>query len=196
MINFKRPIDMTDDELREYAIGGDPQSLKAREQQRDLIISERAEAVERAKKTINPKDMIGVTKTPLHLVSPIGTVYASIAAYLGATKYGAWNWRGSETSASVYYSALQRHLMNWWSGEENDPTDGTPHMANALTCINIIIEGMYMGNMRDDRPPSVSLRPAMKMVEDLMPILAAKYKHMEPKHWTIADEVSNAKETP
>lgn len=147
-------------------------------------------------KSINPKDLIGVTKTPLHLVSPIGTVYASVAQYLGATKYGAWNWRGNETSASVYYSALQRHMLNWWAGEENDPVDGTPHLANALACINIIIEGMYMGNMHDDRPPRVSLRPAMKMVEDLMPIIAEKYGHMHPKHWTIADEVANAKETP
>jgi hypothetical protein len=141
-------------------------------------------------KNINPKDMIGVTKTPLHLVSPIAIVFASIAKFLGNVKYGAWNYRGSETSASVYYGALMRHLFHWWSGEENDPQDGTPHLANAMACLEILIEGMYIGNMHDDRPPRVSLRSAMKMVEDLMPVLVEKYRTRDPKHWTIADPVA------
>lgn len=139
-------------------------------------------------KDINPKDLVGVTKTPVHLVSPISIVYESIAQYLGATKYGMWNWRGKKTSVSVYYAALLRHLFLWWSGEEMD-SDGTPHLANARCCLSIIMEGRYIGNMKDDRPPGVPLNRAMKEVEAMMPSIVAKYGHMNPKHWTIKDPV-------
>lgn len=139
-------------------------------------------------KPTNPKDAIATNKVPLHLVSPIVKAYASIAHYLGNVKYGAWNWRGAGARASVYRSALDRHLDRWWSGEELDPVDGTPHLANALACINIIVETQYMGKLIDDRPPSVSLDAAYKMVEDLMPLIRARYAHLEPKHWTIEDK--------
>lgn len=140
-------------------------------------------------KPTNPKDAIATNKVPLHLVSPIVKAYASIAHYLGNVKYGAWNWRGAGARASVYRSALDRHLDRWWSGEELDPIDGTPHLANALACINIIVETQYMGRLIDDRPPSVSLDAAYKMVEDLMPLIRARYQHLEPRHWTIEDKV-------
>ncbi len=141
-------------------------------------------------KAVNPKDGIGITKTPLHLVSPIATVYSSVAKFLGNVKYGAWNYRGSQIRASVYYAALLRHMLLWWSGEEDDPIDGTPHLANAMACLEIIIEGRYIGNLIDDRPPRVDVRPAMNMVENLMPIIKAKYADKNPKHWTIADPTS------
>lgn len=141
-------------------------------------------------KPTNPKDAIGIAKTPLHLVSGIANIYASIAHFLGNVKYGAWNWRGAGICNSVYYAALLRHMVRWWNGEENDPSDGTPHLANALCCLNIIIEGKVIGNAIDDRPPAVDLNATMKMVEDLMPKIREKYKHMSPKHWTIEDEIT------
>jgi dATP/dGTP diphosphohydrolase len=139
-------------------------------------------------KDINPKDLIGITKLPLHLVSPIMKAYLSISMYLGATKYGTWNWRGNRTTASVYFAALQRHLDKWWQGEEDD-ADGTPHLANALACLTIIMEGRYIGNMADDRPPSVSLDPLYKKLEAMMPHIKEKFGDYQPKHFTIADKV-------
>lgn len=149
-------------------------------------------------KPTNPKDAIATNKAPLHNVSALGVIYASIAQYLGNVKYGAWNWRGAGIRASVYFAALLRHMWRWWNGEENDPVDGTPHLANALCCLNILIEGQYIGNMTDDRPPKVDLSKAMKMVEDLMPIIRAKYADKNPKHLTIADSLhgKNTKRKP
>lgn len=141
-------------------------------------------------KSVNPKDGIGITKTPLHLVSPVAQVYVSIAKFLGNVKYGAWNYRGTQIRASVYYAAMMRHMVLWWSGEENDPIDDTPHLANAMACLEIIIEGHYIGNLVDDRPPSVDLRPAMKMVEDLMVKIRTQYADKNPHHWTIHDPVA------
>lgn len=143
---------------------------------------------ERRIKDINPKDLIGVTKVPVHLVSPIAIVQESIANFLGATKYGAWNWRGKRTAASVYYAAALRHMLLWWCGEDMD-SDGTPHLTNARCCLAIIMEGTAIGNMKDDRPPKVNLKQVMREVEALMPVIAKKYGHMNPKHWTIADVV-------
>lgn len=140
--------------------------------------------------TVNPKDAIGSTKVPLHLVSPISKAYQAIAHFLGNVKYGAWNWRGAGARASIYRSALERHMDRWWSGEELDPVDGTPHLANALACINILIETQYVGNMIDDRPPKVDVTRAYAMVEDLMPKIRERYADKDPKHWTIADEVA------
>lgn len=146
-----------------------------------------AARLKKGTKNINPKDMIGITKVPLHFVSPVAQVLGASAAYLGNVKYGAWNYRGSPIRASVYYSALQRHMVSWWSGEEFD-ADGTHHFANALACIAILAEGHYLGNLVDDRPPAVNIRPLMKEVERQMQAINKMYGHMKPKHWTIADK--------
>lgn len=142
-------------------------------------------------KNINPKDLIGVTKVPVHLVSPIAIVQESLANFLGATKYGSWNWRAKDTRASVYFAAAMRHLFQWWCGEDMDG-DGTPHLANARCCLAILMEGLFVGNMKDDRPPAVNLTKLMKEMEALMPIVTAKYGHMNPKHYTIDDHIRTA----
>ena len=138
-------------------------------------------------KPTNPKDGIGITKTPLHLVSGVITAYASIAHYLGNVKYGAWNYLSGGARASVYFAAALRHLYRWWSGEEFDPEDGTPHLANALACINILIETKYRGKMTDDRPPATDLQPIYNEIEKMMANIKERYKDKDPRHYTIAD---------
>lgn len=138
-------------------------------------------------KPTNPKDAIATFKVPLHNVSPIAQIMGSIAQYLGNVKYGAWNFRGAGIRYSIYYSALMRHMVRWWCGEENDPADGTPHLANALCCLYIICEGRYIGNAVDDRPPAVDLGPLIAQMEALMPTIARKYADKNPHHWTIED---------
>jgi hypothetical protein len=138
-------------------------------------------------KPTNPKDAIGVAKLPLHFVSGVVKAYHAIALYLGNVKYGAWNYRASGARASVYVSALQRHMDKWWEGEEYDQADGTPHLANALACISILIETKYGGNLVDDRPPSRDLNPLYKEMEGIMERIKAQYPDRTPRHYTIAD---------
>jgi hypothetical protein len=143
---------------------------------------------EDAPKDTNPKDSIGIKKLPLHLVSGVVKAYQAVAHYLGNVKYGAWNYRGAPVTASVYASALMRHFDRWWEGEEFDPTDGTPHLANALCCINILIEAKYGGTLVDDRPPSRDLGPLYTEFEAMMAKIREKYAdHPTPKHYTIKD---------
>ena len=138
-------------------------------------------------KATNPKDGIGVTKLPLHLVSPIVKAYQAVAHYLGAVKYGSWNYRAAGARASVYRAALDRHMDAWWEGEEFDPVDGTPHLANALACIGILIDSKHSGNLVDDRPPgrAQELRDLREQLELTMERIRQQYANRpEPKHYT------------
>lgn len=138
-------------------------------------------------KPTNPKDAIGVLKVPLHLISGVVKAYQAIAHYLGNVKYGAWNYRAGGARASVYVSALHRHIDRWFEGEEYDQADGTPHLANAQACLNILIEAKYGGNLVDDRPPSRDLSPIYKEMEGIMARIQAQYPDRDPRHYTIAD---------
>lgn len=140
-------------------------------------------------KPSNPKDSIATNKLPSHLVSPIVKAYQAISHFLGNVKYGAWNYRGAGARASIYRAALDRHMDAWWEGEENDPTDGTPHLANALACLGILIDAKHSGKLVDDRPPSLSseLSRVRAEFEALMPKIREQYADKNPKHWTIED---------
>lgn len=151
-----------------------------------------SDAIQEAMKPTNPKDGVASNKMPLHLVSGVVKAYQAIAHFLGNVKYGAWNYLAGGARASVYKAALDRHMDRWWSGEECDPIDGTPHLANALACINILIECSHRGNLLDDRPPSTDLAPLYARLEALMPTIRERYKHLQPKHWTIGDMLSTA----
>lgn len=142
-------------------------------------------------KPSNPKDAFATDKLPMHLVSPIIKAYQALSHYLGNIKYGAWNWRAAGARASIYRAALDRHIDAWWEGEENDPTDGTPHLANAQACLNILIEAKELGVLIDDRPPSgiAALTRIRGQFEALMPKIRAKYADKAPHHYTIADQL-------
>lgn len=156
----------------------------------DIPESEKAldrQHIEAVMKNTNPKDGIGAMKVPLHLVSGIAKAYQAIAHFLGNVKYGAWNFRVCGARASVYKAALERHVDRWWEGEEYDPVDGTPHLANALACLNILIEAKHSNNLVDDRPPSRDISAVYAEFEALMPKIVERYKDKAPRHYTIAD---------
>lgn len=145
-------------------------------------------------KPTNPKDAIATDKLPMHLVSPFVKAYQAISHYLGNVKYGAWNYRATGARASIYRAALDRHIDAWWEGEEFDPIDGTPHLANALACIGILIDTKHMGVLIDDRPPSdpAELTRLRAQFEALMPKIRTRYADKAPKHYTIADSPAAA----
>ena len=155
------------------------------------IFDPRADLIRRSadEKPTNPKDAIATFKLPLHLVSPIVKAYQAIAHYLGNVKYGAWNCRAAGVRASVYKSAFERHVDAWWEGEKYDPVDGTPHLANAQACLNILIDAEETGVLTDDRPPSrkEALARVRAEMEALMPQIAKRYEGKNPRHFTIAD---------
>lgn len=101
---------------------------------------------------INPKDLIGLTKPPLHLLPPAGLILTSLAMGDGSLKYGSYNWRSNHVLASIYVAAAMRHIMSWFDGEENAEDSERHHLAHATACLLILMDAQSTGNLKDDRP--------------------------------------------
>ena len=74
---------------------------------------------------------------------------AKVMTY-GAKKYSANNWaHGADWSR--YYSAMMRHVVAFWSGEDNDDESGLPHLHHASCCLSFLIAYEARGIGNDDR---------------------------------------------
>lgn len=100
----------------------------------------------------NPKTVHGVQKTPMHLIPPPALEAEANVFGLGAKKYGPYNWREHQVSASVYQAAALRHLMAWWERQDTDPESGQSHLAHARACLGIVLDAERHGKLNDDRP--------------------------------------------
>lgn len=100
----------------------------------------------------NPKDLIGVTKAPIHLAPVAGIIHEAMAMRDGARKYGAYNWRAHEVIASIYVDACIRHIYSWLDGEECASDSGVHHLGHAKACLGIILDAMENDKLKDDRP--------------------------------------------
>lgn len=102
----------------------------------------------------NPKTALGALKPPMLSVVP-ATVLIQMGQVmaLGKKKYGAYNWRKQNVSASTYVDAALRHLVSWWDGEDIDPESGQSHLAHAAASLAVIIDALATGHANDDRPP-------------------------------------------
>lgn len=57
----------------------------------------------------------------------------------GKKKYAADNWQRVGDSKERYYNALQRHITQWWEGEQADQETGENHLAHAACCIMFLL---------------------------------------------------------
>ena len=112
-------------------------------------------------KPSNPKDLIGSNKLPLGLVPSTTMAYLTVGHAEGHIKYGLVNWREAGVRYSIYKDALLRHLAKFEDGEEEDPDTTVPHLANAITCLSIIIDAKECGQLIDDRPKSLGVVPSL-----------------------------------
>lgn len=109
-------------------------------------------ALEMVKPT-NPKDAIGIAKTPMSCLPATVMAEVSLGMMEGALKYGRHNYRVIGVRASVYYDAAMRHLMAWWEGEDLDPDSGLNHVVKAIASLVVVRDAMIQGKFTDDRPP-------------------------------------------
>lgn len=101
---------------------------------------------------MNPKTRMGALKVPLHLVPPSVMHALALTFEDGANKYGAFNWRSEQVSASVYYGALMRHMFAWFDGEDFAEDSGRLHLHHAMACLAILIDADSIMMLNDDRP--------------------------------------------
>ena len=74
------------------------------------------------------------------LVPPLALKETVKVLTLGAVKYDKNNWRRVPEAQSRYFDALQRHLWDWFGGEQLDPETGINHLAHAMCNILFLLE--------------------------------------------------------
>lgn len=156
-----------------------------------------------ATKPSNPKDAIGATKLPIHLVPSAVTRYASLAYFEGASKYGKYNWRVAGARMSIYLDAIHRHLLKlqdgeWADGDMVDPAEPVdleappthvPHLASIIACCGIILDAYEVNKLNDDRPPINPVAGAnMDVMKKHLAHLKTIFAAYSPHQHVITDE--------
>lgn len=100
----------------------------------------------------NPKDIVGSSKISITKLPAAGIIHGARAMMDGAKKYGPYNWREKDISASIYVDAAIRHLLDWFEGEENAPDSKAHHLGHALACCAILLDAQENNCLLDDRP--------------------------------------------
>jgi len=119
---------------------------------------ENVSVVKNSSKDTNPKDAVGVRKSPISTVSSAVMSELGLAMLEGARKYGRHNYRISGVRASVYWDALFRHLSAWWDfGQNDDPDSGLSHIIKAMACLCVLRDAQHLDNWVDDRPPPLPI---------------------------------------
>ncbi len=103
----------------------------------------------------NPKDVVGIRKTPFSTLSGPVLAEMGVAMLEGALKYGRHNYRVVGVRYSIYFDACMRHLWAAFEGEDIDPESGKPHLVKAMTCLLVLRDAQLRGLVHDDRPPKM-----------------------------------------
>lgn len=140
--------------------------------------------------TTNPKDLLGVKKTPLRLVPPALSIYVAGVMASGKSKYGelydvsgydGYNWRNKKVRKSVYLEAIMRHLLASLDGQAIDPESGFPHEAHIGADVSILLDAMACGSLIDDLPPKGTAADTMDLVQKILAAHADEMASNETK---------------
>lgn len=126
-------------------------------------------------KDTNPKDALGIKKAPMSTIPANVMFEVGLALLEGARKYGRHNYRAIGVRASVYYDALQRHIMSWWEGENIDKDSGLSHITKAIACLVVLRDAMMNEKWNDDRPPKVENQSWVKDLNKKAEEIIQKY---------------------
>ena len=134
-------------------------------------------------KPSNPKDALGILKTPFSTISAPVMAEVGIAMLEGALKYGRHNYRAIGVRSSVYYDGLMRHITAWWEGEDYDADSyvGLHHVTKAIADLTVLRDAMIQGKCIDDRPPK-SKDGWMIPLNEKVKALVAKYPTPVPPY--------------
>ena len=58
----------------------------------------------------------------------------------GAKKYSPDNWKHLPNARERYFDAANRHMWQWFGGEERDQESGLHHLAHAMSSLMFIIQ--------------------------------------------------------
>ena len=118
---------------------------------------------------VNPKELAGAKKPASWSVMPrwvmllVGRVMS-----MGAAKYGAFNYRDSSISASIYQDAMERHLQLWFDGEDTDEESGVSHLAHVIASCSLLLDAQRTGKLNDDRQKTGIARKVLDEIEAMI----------------------------
>lgn len=103
-------------------------------------------------KPSDPKSINATQKPQLQLIPPSFNAELAKALELGASRYGAWNWRESNIELMTYLGAMRRHIDRIIDGEMIDPESGAHHCGHIAASCAIIIDAQKNGTMINNAP--------------------------------------------
>jgi hypothetical protein len=113
----------------------------------------------------NPKTLAALSKPRLSDIPPVAMFAMGAAMSDGATKYGRYNWRDTSATASIFYDAISRHLIDWYNGEDYAHDSKIHHLGHIMASCAILLDSMRNGNFNDDRdkrdPSSIARNPQL-----------------------------------
>jgi hypothetical protein len=99
----------------------------------------------------NPKTQVALSKPRISDVPPVALFALGAAMTDGASKYGRYNYRDTSATASVFYDAIQRHLNDWYNGENYAHDSKVHHLGHIMASCAILIDAELHGTFIDDR---------------------------------------------
>ena len=104
---------------------------------------------------LDPKAKYNGRKVNVQYVPPALIAACSEALDEGRIKYGCAKWRETKTEMMTYLGGVLRHIYSYIDGEDLDPESltGKTHLAGAVASLAILLDGIAMGNIVDNRPP-------------------------------------------
>lgn len=79
-------------------------------------------------------------KPKFSLMKPDALMEMVAVLTYGAKKYSPDNWKMLENARQRYFDAANRHLWQWYGGEERDPESGLHHLAHAMSSLMFLIQ--------------------------------------------------------
>jgi len=128
----------------------------------------------------NPKDKVGRTKVPFHVIPPQVLAEVALGLFEGGRKYGEYNYRAATVAISVYYDAALRHLTAFYEGEDIDPDSGLHHVSKAITTLTVLRDALLNNKFLDDRPPKPTNAEWMKEANAKAAAIVDKYPNPVP----------------
>jgi hypothetical protein len=116
---------------------------------------------------VNPKDLVGETKTPWQFVSKVAIAMVARVMELGAKKYGPYNWRQYPVKEGIYIAAAMRHLALADAGEHIDEESGQAHYAHVAACMLILLDAKVVGNLVEDVPANAEIVAMLKEIDNV-----------------------------
>lgn len=79
-------------------------------------------------------------KPKFSLMKPDALMEMVAVLTYGAKKYSPDNWKHLGNARQRYFDAVNRHLWQWYGGEERDPESGLHHLAHAMSSLMFLIQ--------------------------------------------------------